>query len=150
MELYTRELRKLESNEKSFYIMRDSSPYVDVPSQQLKELKEATPIFIKRAFEDLGECCTKLVPSIIKPPIFKLKKLLQHLKYTFLGNNSSLPIIISSKLTSMSEEKLMEMLKWYKSTIGWSLTNIMSISPSLCMHMILMEEKCKTSIEHQR
>ena len=38
-------------------------------------------------------------PSIIKPPSVDLKALPQHLRYTFLGENQTLPVIISSKLT---------------------------------------------------
>ena len=38
-------------------------------------------------------------PSTIKPPNIDLKALPQHLRYTFLGEKQTLPVIISSKLT---------------------------------------------------
>ena len=38
-------------------------------------------------------------PSTIKPPKLDLKPLLNYLRYTFLGEDETLPVIISSKLT---------------------------------------------------
>ena len=32
----------------------------------------------------------------------------------------------------------------------WSIEDLKGISPSICMHKILMEENTRTSIEHQR
>ena len=45
-------------------------------------------------------------PSTIKPPTIELKPLPQHLRYTFLGENQTLPVIISSKLTQDQENLL--------------------------------------------
>ena len=42
------------------------------------------------------------------------------------------------------------MLKKHKKALGWSIDDIKRISPSICMHKILMEENYKLSIEHQR
>ena len=38
-------------------------------------------------------------PSTIKPPKLDLKPLPNYLRYTFLGEDETLPVIISSKLT---------------------------------------------------
>ena len=38
----------------------------------------------------------------------------------------------------------------YKGEIAWSIEDFKGISPSICMHKILLEENAKTSIEHQR
>ena len=46
--------------------------------------------------------------------------------------------------------KLLEILKKYNGTIAWSIEDLKGISPSICMHKILLEENAKTSIEHQR
>ena len=37
-----------------------------------------------------------------------------------------------------------------KEEIAWSVEDLKGISPSICMHKILLEENTKTSIEHQR
>jgi len=47
------------------------------------------------------------VPSIIEPPKLKLKLLPDTLKYAFLGESETLPMIISSYLDKDKEEKLL-------------------------------------------
>ena len=37
----------------------------------------------------------------------------------------------------------------HKIALGWSIVDINGISPSICMHKILMEESYKPSVEHQ-
>ena len=89
-------------------------------------------------------------PSIIKPPSVDLKALPQHLRYTFLGENQTLPVIISSKLTQDQESLLVQMLKRRIKAIGWQISDIRGINPSYCMHKILMEDGFKPTIERQR
>ncbi|KAM2165700.1 hypothetical protein ACFX1R_039818 [Malus domestica] len=60
------------------------------------------------AFESLPQQCgkisipisssdsTKLLPSVIQAPSLKLKPLQDHLKYVFLGDDETLPVIVSS------------------------------------------------------
>ncbi|XP_012458193.1 uncharacterized protein LOC105778985 [Gossypium raimondii] len=49
-------------------------------------------------------------PSVEEPPTLELKPLPQHLKYEYLGDNSTLPILISAKLTFEQEVNLLEVL----------------------------------------
>ncbi|CAN6573110.1 unnamed protein product [Malus baccata var. baccata] len=84
------------------------------------------------------------------PPTLELKPLLSHLKYVFLGDDETLLVIISSTLTAQEEDKLVRVLREYKTTIGWTLADIKGISPTTCMHRILLEEGSKTSREAQR
>ena len=79
-----------------------------------------------------------------------LKELPKHLKYAFLGEKKLKPVIISVDLTKEKEEKLIEILRKYKEAISWSVEDLKGISPSICMHKIVLEENSKTSIEHQR
>ena len=72
------------------------------------------------------------------------------MKYAFLEARQSKPVIILVDLTKHKEQKLLEILKKYKGTITWSIEDLKGISPSICMHKILLEENEKTSIEHQR
>ncbi|CAN6697863.1 unnamed protein product [Malus baccata var. baccata] len=92
----------------------------------------------------------KLLPSIMQPPTLELKPLPSHLKYVFLGEDQTLPVIISSSLTAQEEDKLIRVLKEHKSAIGWTLADIKGISPTTCMHRILLEEGAKPSREAQR
>ena len=59
-------------------------------------------------------------------------------------------MIISSKLSTLEEEKLTRVLKDYKKAIGWTIADIKGISPSTCMHRILLEEDAKPLIQAQR
>ena len=79
-----------------------------------------------------------------------LKELPEHLKYAFLQPEKGKPVIIVDGLTELEEHKLLETLIKYKEAIVWSIEDLKGISPSICMHKILMEENAKTSIEHQR
>ncbi|XP_074302229.1 uncharacterized protein LOC141633704 isoform X2 [Silene latifolia] len=92
----------------------------------------------------------KLVPSIIKAPELELKPLPANLKYAFLGENETLPVIISSSLSLQQEEKLLNVLRKYKEAIGWTLADIKGISPTLCMHRIFLEKDAKPSQKPQR
>ena len=89
-------------------------------------------------------------PSIEKPPKLELKPLPSHLRYTYLGENQTLPVIISSKLSEEQESALVQMLRKRVQALGWQISDIKGISPSYCMHKILMEEGHKTTIERQR
>ncbi|CAN6544087.1 unnamed protein product [Malus baccata var. baccata] len=92
----------------------------------------------------------KLLPSVTQAPVLELKPLPDHLKYVFLGDNETLPVIVSSSLTAIEEEKLIRVLKEHKTAIGWTLANIRGISPTTCMHRILLEEGDKPTREAQR
>ncbi|KAK4397595.1 hypothetical protein Sango_1596100 [Sesamum angolense] len=85
-----------------------------------------------------GSSSPELKPSIEKPPSLELKPLPSYLKYVFLENDSSLPIIVSSNLTELQEKKLKRVLKEHMTAIGWSIVDIKGISPVTCTHKILM------------
>ncbi|XP_070676289.1 uncharacterized protein [Malus domestica] len=91
----------------------------------------------------------KMLPSVVQPPTLELKPLPSHLRYVFLGEDETLPVIISSSLTAQEKSKLVRVLKEYKTAIGWTLADIKEISPTTCMHRILLEEGSKTSREAQ-
>ncbi|CAN6552314.1 unnamed protein product [Malus baccata var. baccata] len=100
--------------------------------------------------ESIPISTNKLLPSIIQAPILELKPLPSHLKYIFLGENETLPAIISSSLTAQEEEKLLRVWKEFKSALGWTLADIKGISPTTCMHHIFLEEGAKPTREAQR
>ncbi|KAM2932482.1 hypothetical protein FF1_040547 [Malus domestica] len=82
----------------------------------------------------------KLLPSVIQPPSLELKQLPSHLKYVFLGEQETLPVIISSSLTAQENDKLVRVLREYRTAIGWTLADMKGISPTTCIHRILLEE----------
>ncbi|XP_070019635.1 uncharacterized protein [Nicotiana sylvestris] len=88
-------------------------------------------------------------PSIEEAPKLELKPLPSHLHYAYLGSSDTLPVIISSDLYELQEEKLLRVLRAHKRAIGWTMSDIRGISPIFCMHKILMEEGHKPNIEQQ-
>ncbi|KAL9399565.1 hypothetical protein Peur_008526 [Populus x canadensis] len=101
-------------------------------------------------FVDLVLSHKKLLPSILQAPELELKPLPDNLKYVFISDNNTLPVIIASGLTNTQEEKLVKLLCDHKTAIGWTLADIKGISPSMCMHHILLEDNVKPTREMQR
>lgn len=79
-----------------------------------------------------------------------LKASLAHLRYFYLRDNSSFPMIMAASLGKIKKEKLLRVLKVYKSVIGWTIFDNKGISPFICMHKILMKENFKPIVYHQR
>ena len=104
----------------------------------------------RKYFESQGEGAKPPVPSIEQPPKMEQKPLPSHLKYAYLGVESTLPVIISSSLTAMEEEKLLRVLRDHKQALGWSLADLKGIRPSMGMHRILLEDDHKPSVEAQK
>jgi len=53
-------------------------------------------------------------------------------------------------LENKQEEKLLEVLRRNKKAIGWSLDDIPGISPTVCIHKILLEDEVKPVRQLQR
>ena len=53
-------------------------------------------------------------------------------------------------MTEAEEQKLLKILRKYKEAIAWLIEDLKGISPSICMHKILLNDNAKTSIENQR
>ena len=83
-------------------------------------------------------------------PQQELKPLPPHLKYAFLGEKDSFPVIINSTLNAEEEEKLLVVLKAHKEALGWTIDDLKGISPAVCMHKILLEENSKPVVQPQR
>ncbi|KAG7583654.1 Retrotransposon gag domain [Arabidopsis suecica] len=88
--------------------------------------------------------------SELKAPKVDLKPLPQGLRYAFLGTNSTYPVIINAALNDDEVNLLLSELRKYRKAIGYSLSDIKGISPSLCNHRIHLENESYSSIEPQR
>ncbi|GAV60644.1 hypothetical protein CFOL_v3_04173 [Cephalotus follicularis] len=88
--------------------------------------------------------------SIEETPKLDLKEFPSTLKYSFLGENQTLPVILSSDLTPSQEEKVIHLLKENKEAISWTMADIKGISPSVYEHRITLIEGSKPSREPQR
>ena len=85
-----------------------------------KELSEEVEEYVKwmdsfqpnkrKYYESLGENTQTSVPSVERPPQLEQKPLPSHLKYAYLEESSTLPVIISTSMTEVEEEKLLRVL----------------------------------------
>ena len=74
------------------------------------------------------------LPSIELPLTFELKLLPSHLKYAYIGQNNTLPVIISSTLDADQERSLTDVLGKYRKAIGWTMADIKgSTHPYACI-----------------
>ncbi|CAM8902659.1 unnamed protein product [Rhodiola kirilowii] len=121
--------------------VRDALLALEV-SQPLTRYYEANEVRLFKA--------KSAIPSIEQAPEVELKPLPEHLKYAFLGENDTLPVIIKNGLGADQERRLVEVLARHKLAIGWTLADIRGISPAVCMHRILLEDDAKPSREPQR
>ena len=101
-------------------------------------------------FEPLPPNEDKALPSEERPPKLELKPLPTHLKYAFLGEEDTFPIIISSSLDLTQENQLLEILKTHRTALGMTIADIKGISPMICTHRIHLEEDVKPSRQPQR
>ena len=101
-------------------------------------------------FEPLPPNEDKALPSKERPPKLELKPLPTHLKYAFLGEEGTFPVIISSSLDVTQETQLLEILKTHRTALGWTIADIKGISPLICTHRIYLEEDVKPSRQPQR
>ena len=83
-------------------------------------------------------------------PTLELKTLPSTLKYAFLDEEKAKSVIISSTLDIKQEEKLLEVLRKNKEAIGWTLTDLKELDPSLCTHRIFLEDESRPVREAQR
>ena len=79
-----------------------------------------------------------------------LKELPSHLKYAYLELPKNKPVIISAIISDAEEQRLLEILRKHKESIAWLIEDLKGISPSICIHKILLEENTRPTVEHQR
>ncbi|KAM2922794.1 hypothetical protein COP2_039113 [Malus domestica] len=147
-------MKNIETATKETHDMHEDSIAVP-PSEDIIDMVaalESLPLQTGKFFDPIlsSVSANKMLPSVVQPPTLELKPIPSHLRYVFLGEDETLPIIISSSLTAQEESKLVRVLKEYKTAIGWTLADIKGISPTTCMHRILLEEGSTTSREAQR
>ncbi|RDX98197.1 hypothetical protein CR513_18917, partial [Mucuna pruriens] len=74
------------------------------------------------------------------PPPMELKSLPSHLKYAYLDAEQQVP---------EQEDKLLSVIRQHKKAIGWKLSDLLGINPSIYMHRILMKEESKPIRQQQ-
>ena len=141
------------------FVLQQGKTNLEVDDMEEEEVKEAImslhslhplPGRFENSFLPLPTSNERILPSVQQAPNVELKELPEHLKYAYLGDNKTLPVIIANDLTALQEERLLRVLREFKPAIGWTLADIKGINPSICMHHILLESDVKPVREHQR
>ena len=65
------------------------------------------------------------------------------LKYAILEENGQCPVVISSLLTTSQEHNLLHLLKRNKQALGWRISDLKGIKPTIYTHHIYLEEESK-------
>ncbi|XP_058755152.1 uncharacterized protein LOC131628322 [Vicia villosa] len=124
---------------------------VDEKEIEVLKMMEAKP-FIKSSrqnqWEDLRQPLVEEKKDEPKKGA-ELKQLPENLKYVFLDTESKCPAIINSHLEVIQENRLVEVLKKHKGAMGWSIDDLKGISPTVCMHKILMKDDHKPVVQPQ-
>ncbi|CAM8917257.1 unnamed protein product [Rhodiola kirilowii] len=135
----------------SIYSHENSYELAESVHEALSHLMISEPLTPRYEVNEVRLCKSNVfLPSIVQAPEVELKPLPGHLKYAFLRENNTLPVIIKSGLDATQERRLVEVLSRHKLAIGWTLANLRGVSPAVCMHRILLEDGAKPSREHQR
>jgi len=98
----------------------------------------------------MPESHTKMLLSSTSPPKLELKPLPENLKYACLGDDETLPVIISNALTSEQEDRLIKVLREHSEVLGWTLADLKGLSPPLCSHKITLESNAKPNRHPQQ
>ena len=131
----------LEPDDKLELDIANDSSFLD--STQVPEDDEE-----KQSFEELETLEEEEKEE--EAPNLELKTLPEGLKYAFLGDEQTYPVVISSSLTCDQEGKLLNVLQKHKKAIGWTLKDIKGINPLICTHRIHLEDNAKTYRQPQR
>jgi len=89
-------------------------------------------------------------PPIEPPPSLELKTLPKHLKCTYLGEQETLPVIVTSNFTNRQEEDLLATLRRHRKAIGLTMADIKGLSPKIVQHRIHLTEGVKPKRDPQR
>jgi hypothetical protein len=122
-------------------VEKDQTKYYEI-------LKTPNPQTHKDDEDDLAESIDP-IPHSVKPTL-ELKALPENLRYEFLDKDLERPVIVGADLGKLETEKLLNILRKYPTALGYNITGLKGISPSICMHRIMLEEDGKTSREPQR
>ncbi|CAH9079820.1 unnamed protein product [Cuscuta epithymum] len=140
-------LSVLQEDELEFALTLDVQEFDDEKVSEMRDILDKTEV---QSEEIVADCVLEKNQHVENPPQVQLKPLPSNLKYVFLGCDSTLPVIIASDLTQEQEEQLLKVLRKFKAAFGWAISDLKGISPTVCMHKILLEEGVTRCRQPQR
>ncbi|XP_015954414.1 uncharacterized protein LOC107478794 [Arachis duranensis] len=117
---------------------------------EVEKLEEELETILEDTLLELDELAPQRemlsIPSVEEgPPKIELKSLPPSLKYAFVGDGNTYPMVISSSLMQHEEEALIQVLKSHKTTLGWTISDLKGINPTKCMHKRISPTSCATT-----
>lgn len=82
--------------------------------------------------------------------MLELKELQSHLQYVFLGERNTFLVIIAAYLVEPHVEALVSILKRHKSSIWWTIVDIIDILPHIYTYKIQLVKYYTQTIKYQR
>lgn len=107
--------------------------------QVVSSLLQSGPI-VKEGFEKQLTTSSVSLPSLVQTSKVELKPLPHDLKYAFIGEGKTFSVVILLDLDEKHEDNHLQVLKEYKSVIGWAIIDIKEISPSVCTNTSCLDE----------
>ena len=124
---------------------------IEIDSEILKQVGQkcfAEAFHLEAVYEDELESLLQVPDSKEQQP--ELKKLPDHVTYKFLEPNGKCPVIVSSGLDDEQSDQLLSVLRKHRRILGYSIEDMIGISPSICTHRIHLEEDSVPSRDHKR
>lgn len=89
----------------------------------------------------------QITTAVEDSPVLELKELSKHLFYACLDDQEKYPIIISSCVSQEQKDLTLQVLKTFKKTFSYRISNISGIDPSFCSHRIVVEKEYKSCVQ---
>lgn len=103
----------------------------------------------KRLELEMKNCASPPAKPFIDEPLkLELKALPPHLRYVFLGKDSTFPVTIFVDLSVDQVKAVISVLRKFKRVIGWTIAGVNGIPLDICSHKIKFMLYNKSSIEH--
>ena len=115
-------------------------------SECSEELQATQDLYIlQRSWRKKEEILPLLMEEgINEPQKLDLKPLPTELKYAYLEEHGQCPMVISSLLSTLQENNLLDILRENKQAIGRKINDLKGISPAVCTHHIYLEKEAKS------
>ena len=126
--------------------VRPESLFEDGEKEEIEMIMDATPIVCSR-LNKVYEVLERKGDEELPPPT--LKPLPKGLRYDFIDNTETFPVIVNAILSGKEKATLLVVLSKHHKALGYSMKDVKGIHPSIYSHVIPIEERAKLATESQ-
>ena len=129
-------------------ILEEQADQQDILDEELTKCAEEREEIDMKSVQGYWRRRNEILPLVIgeeinEPQKIDLKTLPMELKYAYLEDHEQCPVVISTLLSTTQEDSLLQVLKQNKKALGWRISDLKGISPTVCTHHIYLEEEAK-------